>query len=107
MFVWGSYNAIQTATKIISSDKYFLDFREQSCDYIDQMSAVPPGAEPKSVQTEEEKAVAKQKCEDQLERERGLRKATDIASSATLIIFGAAIFLFHYRKTELAKSLSG
>lgn len=76
-------------------DNYYLDYESGRCSYLESVKV--------EGQQSESNEDALKRCEEDLERERRVRRVTDISSSITFIIVGGALFAFHYRQ---AKKLS-
>lgn len=77
-------------------DNYYLDYETGRCSYIE-----PAKLEGEEVSTDSAKAL--ERCEEDLEREREVKRVTDISSAITFIVVGTVLFAFHYRR---AKKLS-
>ncbi len=102
MFLVGSYNLIQFATKKLILPKYYLDYQESRCDYIAQpVTVTTDGAtkpiDPAAQSIEEQK----NQCLQRLEEDRANQQVIQLSSSLTLILLGGATFWFHYKKTGL------
>jgi hypothetical protein len=104
MFLVGSYNLIQFATKKLALPKYYLDYQESRCDYIAQPVPVTADGATKPIdpaaQSMEEQ---KNQCLQRLEEDRANQQVIQLSSSLTLILLGGATFWFHYRKTGLSR----
>lgn len=73
-------------------DNYYLDYEAGRCSYLEPVKL--EGQET-TVNIDTQK-----KCEQDLDREREVKKVTDIASAITFIIVGTVLFVFHYRRAR-------
>ena len=105
MFLIGSYNLIQFATRKFILPKYYLDYQESRCDYISQPAPMAADGTTKPVDQAAAEPMEEQKkqCLKRLEEDRANQQVIQLSSSLTLILLGGATFWFHYKKTGLGK----
>lgn len=97
LLIVGIFQFSQWGVKSFLLPKYNLSYEETRCDYlpskemseppVSSISALPPGQ-------------TKQDCEATLEEQRKVRKVTDLAQAITFVVVGAALFVFHFRKSS-------
>jgi hypothetical protein len=73
-------------------DNYYLDYEAGRCSYLEPVKL--EGQET-TVNIDSQK-----RCEEDLVREREVKKVTDVASSITFIVVGTVLFVFHYRRAR-------
>lgn len=100
MFLIGSYQLVQHASKKVLLPKYYLDYQESRCDYLNYA----PIEGTKNNQAEDTARIEKERtrCLTNLEEERKYQEVLTLSRSVTLLILGFATFVFHYRKTRTA-----
>ena len=100
MFLFGSYQMVQHVTKKVFLPKYYLDYQESRCDYI-QPTLV--GDSKEGAQDEKERVEKeRERCNQKLEEERAYQEVLNLSRSISLIILDAITFLFHYKNTQKA-----
>lgn len=103
MFLVGSYNFIQFATRKVLLPKYYVDFQESRCDYLAPQPEMKNDGTSEPVDTNKDETIDEQKktCLQRLEEDRANQQVIQLSSSLTLILLGGATFWFHYKKTGL------
>lgn len=95
LLVVGIFKVSDFVVRSYFLDNYYLSYEAGRCSYL----------EPVKLEGEASgsSASAIEKCEKDLDREREVKRVTDISSAVTFIIVGLVLFVFHYRR---ARSLS-
>ncbi len=103
MFLVGSYNFLQFATRKVILPKYYLDYQESRCDYIAPQPVTNGDGTTKPMDPITTSSAEDQKktCLQRLEEDRANQQVIQLSSSLTLILLGGATFWFHYKKTGL------
>lgn len=92
LLIVGIFKLSNFAVRNFFLDNYYLDYEAGRCSYLE-----PAKLEGENTQLNEE---ALKRCEQDLEREREVKKVTDISSSITFIGVGTVLFAFHYRRAR-------
>lgn len=92
LLIVGVFKLSDFAVRNFFLDNYYLDYEAGRCSYLE-----PTKVEGQDNQPNDE---ALKRCEQDLEREREVKRVTDISSSMTFIVVGTVLFAFHYRRAR-------
>jgi len=92
LLVVGIFKLSDFAVRNLFLDNYYLDYEAGRCSYLEP--AKLDGQET-TVNIDSQK-----RCEEDLVREREVKKVTDVASAITFILVGVVLFVFHYRRAR-------
>jgi len=98
LLIIGIFHTSQYIVKKAFLPKYHLGFEENRCDYTRMEPAAVKSDQPEqNIQTKEDE---QKRCLVNLEEFRKFKEVTDIAGSLTLIVLGAILFGFHFKKSR-------
>jgi len=92
LMIVGVFKLSDFAVRSFLLDNYYLDYETGRCSYLEPVKV--------EGQPAVDNAVALESCKKDLERERQVKKVTDMASAITFTVVGAALFVFHYRRAR-------
>lgn len=92
LMIVGIFKLSDFAVRSLLLDNYYLDYETGRCSYLE-----PVKVEGQDTQSNPD---AMEKCEQDLERERQVKRVTDISSAITFTIVGGVLFTFHYRRAR-------
>ncbi len=94
LLVMGIFKLSDFAVRNFFLDNYYLDYEAGRCSYLEPAPVKVEGSETPS------NIDLLKRCEEDLVREREVKKVTDVASAITFIVVGTVLFIFHYRRAR-------
>ncbi len=92
LLIVGIFRLSDFAVRHFFLDNYYLDYEGGRCNYLE-----PTKIEGETVVSNDDAIT---RCEQDLERERQVKRVTDISGSITFMLVGGALFAFHYRRAR-------
>ncbi len=92
LLVMGIFKLSDFAVRNFFLDNYYLDYESGRCSYLEPAKLEGSETQPNIDSTK--------RCEEDLVREREVKKVTDVASAITFIVVGTVLFIFHYRRAR-------
>lgn len=88
----GSFTLLAWGSKVVLLDNYPLGYEENRCQYLE---VTAPKMDPQAALSAEDTEKSYQRCLSALDKEREVRKVTDLTKAISLGLVGAGIIGFH------------
>lgn len=94
MMIIGGYRVAKNVYQRALFDQYPMGYDETRCDYIGYDRPMPVDTDAVAYDESEAKD-RQQQCLDRLEKDRAIRKASDLFDGMILLVLGGAVFAGH------------
>lgn len=99
LIIIGIFNAVNYTINTTQYEKYPLRYQREDCEafpYSREMYAPTPAVAPLASPSAEEQQKLKQRCMEEVERQRKQEKLDDLKNAITFTLIGAVLFGIHF-----------